>query len=97
MQPDLTFFCQTSDGTIGAPIVDPHGIYLADALPKLKGLARSAEKYGDRFLRIDAVAELGKETGVLDMKDETVRLAVGTATGSDAEHLYRSEVSAEYR
>lgn len=96
MQPDLIIFSRTHDGRVAASIVDPHGTYLADALPKLKGLARFAEKYGDQFLRIDAIAEIDKELRVLDMKNEKVRLAVEAATGSDAEPLYQSDVSAEY-
>ena len=78
-----------------ASIVDPHGAYLGDALGKLRGLARYAEQYGDRFVRIESVSGADVESlKVLDLKSETVRAAVAEAVSAEA--LYQ-EFGVEYR
>mgnify|MGYP001137879770 CR=1 FL=1 len=46
LRPDFVFFHANQDGTIRADIVDPHGTHLADALPKLRGLAEYAQAHG---------------------------------------------------
>ena len=94
MQPDFIFFSRKQDSTLAASIVDPHGDHLADALPKLKGLARFAELYGDRFLRIEAVSKVDGELRMLDVTNPTVRTAIKTA--SSAADLYRSGSSESY-
>ena len=38
--------------------VDPHGAHLAHALPKLKDISAFADAYGDRFVRIESIAEV---------------------------------------
>jgi type III restriction enzyme len=83
MQPDFILFSEKADGTIGASIVDPHGHHLQDALGKLRGLAKFAEDYGDRFIRIDAIGanekgDLGPKGSVrlLDLTDPHVRKIV---------------------
>ena len=80
--------------TIVADIVDPHGHHLADALPKLKGLALYAEANGDVYRRIDAVAELDGTYKLLDLKEKNVRDAVLSATS--AKSLYGSSVAVDY-
>lgn len=97
MQPDFLIFSCNKDDAIETSIVDPHGAHLSDALPKLKGLARFARVYSDQFARIDAIAEIGGEVRVLDMKDEKVRKTVEAASGADAKPLYTGERSVEYR
>lgn len=94
MQPDFIFFSTDHDGELRASIVDPHGDHLADAMPKLRGLARFAEAYGDRFLRIDAVSKVGDELRVLDLKVASVRETVNTAT--TASGLYEGPHAAPY-
>lgn len=96
MQPDFIFFSRNKKGRIEASIVDPHSAHLSDALPKLKGLARFAELYGDQFARIDAIAEVDGEIRVLDMTQERVRKSVVSATGANAEPLYVADVSVDY-
>ena len=39
VRPDFIFFAE-QEGQVVADLVDPHGLHLADALAKLKGLAR---------------------------------------------------------
>ncbi len=59
VRPDFVFFGQQGNGTFTADIVDLHGIQFGDAIPKLKGLAQYAERFGDQYRRIDAVAKIG--------------------------------------
>ncbi|MBM4570177.1 DEAD/DEAH box helicase family protein [Rhodococcus hoagii] len=94
VRPDFVFFARRVDGTVGASIVDPHGIQFADALPKLRGLAAFAERHAGRFQRVDAVAEVDGVLRVLDLTSATVRHAVDTAT--DAQTLYTGPGSAAY-
>lgn len=94
MRPDFIFFSSTADGTVRASIVDPHGIHLADALPKLRGLAKFAEDYGQEFHRIEAVAKIGTELRLLDLRKEGVRQAVADAESADA--LYTGPQSEQY-
>lgn len=94
VRPDFIFFASVADGTIVADIVDPHGYHLADALPKLQGLARYAEANGTVYRRIEAVAELNGTYKLLDLKKQKVREAVLSA--SSAKSLYESPVAVSY-
>lgn len=91
--PDFLFFSEVN-GDIVVDLVDPHGIYLSDALPKLVGLAKFAEEYGSEFRRIESVAEIGGKLRVLDMQNQRTRQAVGGF--SDAAKLYASDFAADY-
>lgn len=93
MCPDFLFFHGV--GTVKVSIVDPHGPHLADALPKLRGLAEFAEEHGESFYRIESVARMpGGVLRVLDLTELSVREAVAKA--HDAESLYRSDAAADY-
>jgi hypothetical protein len=95
MQPDFIFFSRNHDGSLAASIVDPHGDHLADALPKLQGLAAFAERYGDEFLRIEAISQIDKkELRMLDLTDPKVRQAIQDA--ASASELYRSGIATRY-
>lgn len=95
MQPDFIFITKMGDGSLAASIVDPHGLQFSDALPKLKGLAYFAEKHGDQFVRIDALAhDKGKKMVLLSMKDEATRKAVREAL--DAKSLFNSPLARTY-
>jgi hypothetical protein len=93
VRPDFIFFFE-QDGKIVADIVDPHGTYLADALPKLQGLARYAETHPSVFRRFEAVAEIDGKLRVLDMTRADVRKAVVEAPS--AETLYKGAVAGDY-
>lgn len=69
LRPDFVFFVRLADGAIVADLVDPHGDYLADAMPKLKGLAKYAEEHQAHFRRIEAVSKT--KTGAFRMLDLT--------------------------
>jgi len=94
MRPDFIFFVQGEGGTVTANIIDPHGQFLADSLPKLVGLAEYAECHGDRFGRIEAVAKVGDVFRSLDLKDADVREAIGH--GPSAKALFEGVKSRPY-
>lgn len=94
LRPDFIFFHRKADGTVVADLVDPHGHHLADALPKLRGLADFAEQHGGGFRRIESVTLTDGVYKVLDLTSATVREAVRHA--SDAKALYLSEHAIEY-
>jgi type III restriction enzyme len=97
LQPDFIVVSRRTDGTLGASIVDPHGDYLADARAKLQALAAFAERFGDRFVRIESVAKV--EDGslrLLDLADPAVRAEVLAFQGGKVTALYQSEHSRLY-
>ena len=94
MCPDFIFF-HGEDDDVKVSIVDPHGHHLADALPKLRGLANFAEAHSESFHRIESVARLADGVlRVLDLTDPNVREAV--ASYQDIQTLYRSDVASDY-
>lgn len=93
VRPDFIFFAE-QDGEIVVDIVDPHGFHLADALPKLQGLARYAETHPQHYRRIEAVAEANGKLRVLDLTRDEVREAILDATS--AASLYKSAVAGDY-
>ena len=95
LRPDFVFFSKASDGSIVADIVDPHGHHLADALPKLRGLARYAKINGSLFRRIEAVSEISGKYRMLDLTKPEVRDALDLATTS-AEPVYLGSMGADY-
>lgn len=96
LRPDFIFFTQLPDGgSIVADMVDPHGIHLSDALPKLRGLARYAEVNRAFFRRIEAVAKMGETFRVLDLMEASVRQAIAGATSIKS--LYLGEKASDYK
>jgi type III restriction enzyme len=95
LRPDFIFFATLVDGKVVADIVDPHGLYLADGLSKLKGLAVYAEAHPTAYRRIESVAEIKKgKLRVLDLMREDVRVAIASA--KDAASLYGSPLANDY-
>lgn len=94
VRPDFIFFSTLKDGKVSADIVDPHGLHLADALPKLKGLALYAEAHAKAYRRIESVAEAMGKLRVLDLTNEEVRK--GIAAAKDAESLFKGELARDY-
>jgi hypothetical protein len=93
VRPDFIFFVE-HDGKIVADMVDPHSIHLADAVPKLQGLARYAETHPGAFRRFEAISEAGGVLRVLDLTRANVRQAVLDA--ANAETLYKSALAGDY-
>jgi hypothetical protein len=94
VRPDFIFFSTQSDGSVAADIVDPHGIQLGDALPKLQGLARYAEAHATIYRRIESVAKIGTRLRVLDLTSPQIRKAVAEA--ENARSLYEGSFAVEY-
>jgi hypothetical protein len=86
LRPDFLFFVEGSNG-VRANIVDPHGSWLPDALPKLRGLVRFAEVHGESFHRIESISRIDGELRVLDLTLPDVRKVVLDAI--DADSAYR--------
>lgn len=94
LRPDFLFFARGTGGKIVTDIVDPHGHHLADALPKLRGLADFTEQYGREFRRIESIAETDGRLRVLDLTKDRVREAIRNAR--DAKALYESDLAYDY-
>ncbi len=94
LQPDFLVVSKRDDGILSVSIIDPHGDHLADAKNKLKALGRYAERFGDRFVRIESITEASDGTlRSLDLKEEPVREAVDDFVGAEVGALYESGVS----
>ena len=93
MHPDFIFFSDVN-GEVIPSIVDPHGQFLDDSVVKLKGLSQFAERYGDKFHRIDAVI-FDSDWKVLDLKLQAVRDAVMAHQGAASER-YQSSIANKY-
>ena len=94
IRPDFIFFVTRADGTVVANIVDPHGLHLADALPKLQGLALYAETHANAYARIESVAEAGGKLRVLNLTNDKVREAIASAT--NAASLFGGRLAQDY-
>jgi hypothetical protein len=86
VRPDFIFFSTLDNEKVVADIVDPHGLHLSDALPKLQGLALYAEAHAKAYRRIASVAQIKGKLRVLDLTREDVRKAIATA--KDAPSLF---------
>lgn len=96
VRPDFLFFSKDTVGSIVADIIDPHGSFLADALPKLKGLASYAEKHPGVYRRIESVDEVDGKLRALDLTNSNVRKAIADYDGDTAAGLYQGEHSQDY-
>jgi type III restriction enzyme len=94
VRPDFIFIAMADDGTLVADLVDPHGLHLADALPKLRGLAQYAATHTGAFRRIESVAEAHGRLRVLDLTKATVREAIEQA--EDAAGLFKGSLASDY-
>lgn len=79
LYPDFIFFERAGDREMPA-VVDPHGLHLADTMPKLKGVARYVEDFGETFSRYWFVSDYKGQATYLDMKDAETRAMVGAAS-----------------
>ncbi len=94
VRPDFIFFSTLASGKVVADIVDPHGTQFADALPKLKGLAKYAATHPGVYRRIEAVAEVRGKYRALDMTSAKVQAAV--VDTEDAATLYGGDLPVDY-
>ncbi len=94
MHPDFVFFHEV-EGEIKASIVDPHGTHLEDAVMKLKALAEFAERFGNEYHRIEAVAQIGNKMKKLDMMTAAAREGV-LSEDKSAVQFYESDFASDY-
>ncbi|NBQ70378.1 MAG: type III restriction endonuclease subunit R, partial [Nitrosomonadaceae bacterium] len=87
-------FATQAAGTVVADIVDPHSLHLADALPKLQGMALYAETHAKAYRRIESVAEAMGKLRVLDLTNDEVRKAIVSA--KDAPSLFNGGLAKDY-
>lgn len=87
LYPDFIVF-ERVESKILPSIVDPHRYDLEDALLKLRALADFAEEFGDKFHRIESLAEVAGAMRVLDLKSERVRKDIKYFKG-DVVDLYK--------
>jgi type III restriction enzyme len=94
VRPDFIFIAQAEDGAWVADLVDPHSLHLADALPKLRGLAQYAATHTGAFRRMESVAEAFGRLRVLDLTKAAVRDAIAQA--EDAASLFKGPLAYDY-
>jgi hypothetical protein len=94
VRPDFLFFAEVPGKGVVVDIVDPHGTYLSDSLPRLKGMAIYAEKHASDYHRIASVAEVGGKLRFLDLTNEDVREAIKAARS--AKELFEGLVAKDY-
>lgn len=93
VRPDFLFFAEL-DGKVVVDLVDPHGLHLADALPKLHGLATYAETHAKAYRRIESIAEVKGKLRALDLTNEEVRKAIAVA--KDLTSLFGGALASDY-
>jgi hypothetical protein len=93
IRPDFVFFAE-QDAKMAVDLVDPHGLHLADALPKLQGLAVYAATHASAYRRIESVAEAGGKLRVLDLTRADVQQAIKKAENAKA--LYEGALAGDY-
>lgn len=94
LKPDFIFFGKNDDHEIYADLVDPHGLHLSDALPKLKGLVAYTEKFSEIYRRIESVAQVDKQLRILNLKNIDVRQAILKA--ESAKEVFSSSLAKDY-
>ncbi|MGW1610928.1 DEAD/DEAH box helicase [Streptomyces sp. NPDC002285] len=88
LSPDFIFVHRIR-GALRASLVDPHGTHLADAVPKLQGLAEYAQAHKDEFQRIQSVAKVDGTYLMINHQDAATRDAVRAHSGTDAAEIFR--------
>lgn len=100
VHPDFIFFVRDAKGAIRPSIIDPHGTYLADALPKLKGYVEYLREYPDVFVQVLSITSLVDGTErvyrSLNLREPAVQDAIMDFCGDSTEELYRGPLSHRY-
>ena len=99
VHPDFIFFVRDAEGTIRPSIIDPHGSYLADATPKLKGYVEYLIDYPYTFVQVLSISSMSEgpdKYRSLNLLDPKVQDAIMSFDGDMAEELYRGPLSHKY-
>jgi hypothetical protein len=94
VRPDFVFFATNESGEIVVDIVDPHGLQLADAIPKLRGLAQYAVTHAGSYRRIESVALVSGRLRSLNLLRDDVRAAIVSV--AEAATLFQSPLASDY-
>ena len=98
LRPDFLFFVRDSHGVIRPSIVDPHGDFLGDSLPKLKGYVAYLKDYPDEFVQVLSVSKVpGGSYRFLDLLDKVTQAAIEQFEGDHVDELYTGEHSHPYQ
>ena len=97
LRPDFLFFVRDNEGTIRPSIVDPHGDFLGDSLPKLKGYVAYLKDYPEEFVQVLSVSKVPDGSyRYLDLLDEETRVAIEQFNGDHVDDLYTGGYSNPY-
>lgn len=99
VHPDFIFFVRDHGDTIRPSLIDPHGSYLADAIPKLKGYVEYLRDYPDTFIQVLSISSLNDvpdKYRSLNLLDPAVQDAIMKFDGDMVEELYRGPFSHKY-
>lgn len=98
MYPDFIFFQKTGNGNVVRTIVDPHGDWLGDSVPKLQGYVQYLRDYPKMFGSVLTVTdEKNGECRYLDLMDSKVQEEIEKFTGSSAKNLFLGPLSRTYK
>lgn len=97
LRPDFIFFTRDAEGVVRPAIIDPHGVFLEDTLPKLKGYVDYLRDYPDEFAQVLVLSEVADgDTRFLDLLDAATQNAIMNFMGDHVEELYTGEFSRYY-
>ena len=96
LRPDFIFFVR-KDGVIRPAIVDPHGDFLSDAIPKLRGYVEYLRDYPEVFVQVLSVSKMADgEYRFLDLLDAETQQSIMDFEGDQARELYVGPLSFPY-
>lgn len=87
LAPDFIFVNRV-EGRLVASLIDPHGTYLADAVPKLRGLAEYVAKHAGKYHRVQSIAKVDGVYRMLNHLDPDVREAIMAYENPDPTELF---------
>lgn len=89
LRPDFIFFVRDTHGVIRPSIVDPHGDYLADSIPKLKGYVAYLKDYPDEFVQVLSVSKVPDGSyRFLDLLEPATQAAIQDFESDHVDDLY---------
>lgn len=98
LRPDFLFFVRDSHDVIRPSIVDPHGDFLGDSLPKLKGYVVYLKDYPDEFVQVLSVSKVPSGSyRFLDLLDKATQTAIEQFEGDHVDELYNGAHSHPYQ
>ena len=94
--PDFIFFEETNDGRIIRNIVDPHGEWMSDSVPRLEGYIEYLKNHYNDFAKVLVITKIDNEYRYLDLKNHNVIKLIKEFKGSSARELFKGSLSRLY-